>query len=253
MIHFSTSRNSSKRPLLQDDYFVSRRLYPNVDFYSGIIYRAMGIPTDMFTVMFALGRLPGWMAHWRELHEERRHADQSASADLHGFARTLIRPDFGAIGACATESLSSAAKIQPQASCARSAGAEDISRESSREPAVNRLVPESEDSMNHANGNRRNARIQTPPTPRFLWRRPSGFRSPVMAVQPSGDDFMMITPVRCVLWSWLALALIASGLSGQSSLGTQPGRSALNSAGSAAISPDGRLGRLHASGAARPR
>jgi citrate synthase len=54
---------------LEDDYFVERKLYPNVDFYSGIIYRAIGIPTDMFTVMFALGRLPGWMAHWKEMHE----------------------------------------------------------------------------------------------------------------------------------------------------------------------------------------
>jgi citrate synthase len=52
---------------LEDDYFVSRKLYPNVDFYSGILYRAMGIPTNMFTVMFALGRLPGWIAHWREM------------------------------------------------------------------------------------------------------------------------------------------------------------------------------------------
>ena len=52
---------------LKDDYFVSRKLFPNVDFYSGIIYRAMGIPTDMFTVMFALGRLPGWLAHFREM------------------------------------------------------------------------------------------------------------------------------------------------------------------------------------------
>ncbi len=52
---------------LHDDYFVSRKLYPNVDFYSGIIYRAMGIPTEMFTVMFALGRLPGWIAQWREM------------------------------------------------------------------------------------------------------------------------------------------------------------------------------------------
>ena len=52
---------------LKDDYFVARKLYPNVDFYSGIIYRAMGIPTNMFTVMFALGRLPGWLAHWREM------------------------------------------------------------------------------------------------------------------------------------------------------------------------------------------
>ena len=51
---------------LSDSYFVERKLYPNVDFYSGIIYRAMGIPTDMFTVMFALGRLPGWIAHWLE-------------------------------------------------------------------------------------------------------------------------------------------------------------------------------------------
>lgn len=50
-----------------DDFFVSRNLYPNVDFYSGIIYRAMGIPTDMFTVMFAIGRLPGWIAQWREM------------------------------------------------------------------------------------------------------------------------------------------------------------------------------------------
>ncbi len=53
---------------LTDDYFVSRKLYPNVDFYSGIIYRALGIPTDMFTVMFALGRLPGWIAQWKELN-----------------------------------------------------------------------------------------------------------------------------------------------------------------------------------------
>lgn len=52
---------------LSDDYFVQRGLYPNVDFYSGIIYRAMGFPTNMFTVMFALGRLPGWLSHWREM------------------------------------------------------------------------------------------------------------------------------------------------------------------------------------------
>ena len=56
---------------LKDEYFVSKKLYPNVDFYSGIIYRAMGIPTNMFTVMFALGRLPGWIAHWKEMVEER--------------------------------------------------------------------------------------------------------------------------------------------------------------------------------------
>ncbi len=52
---------------LSDEYFIEKKLYPNVDFYSGIIYRAMGIPTNMFTVMFALGRLPGWLAHWREM------------------------------------------------------------------------------------------------------------------------------------------------------------------------------------------
>ena len=55
---------------LSEPYFVDRRLYPNVDFYSGIIYRAMGIPTNMFTVMFVLGRLPGWIAHWREMRSE---------------------------------------------------------------------------------------------------------------------------------------------------------------------------------------
>jgi citrate synthase len=52
---------------LADDYFIERKLYPNVDFYTGLIYRAMGFPTKMFTVLFALGRLPGWIAHWREM------------------------------------------------------------------------------------------------------------------------------------------------------------------------------------------
>ena len=56
---------------LSDNYFVDRGLYPNVDFYSGIIYRALGIPTDMFTVMFALGRLPGWIAQWKEMRENK--------------------------------------------------------------------------------------------------------------------------------------------------------------------------------------
>jgi len=54
---------------LKDEYFIEKKLYPNVDFYSGIIYRAMGIPTEMFTVMFALGRLPGWIAQWKEMRE----------------------------------------------------------------------------------------------------------------------------------------------------------------------------------------
>jgi citrate synthase len=52
---------------LADDYFIERKLYPNVDFYTGLIYRAMGFPTRFFTVLFALGRLPGWIAHWREM------------------------------------------------------------------------------------------------------------------------------------------------------------------------------------------
>ncbi|HEY6423631.1 MAG TPA: citrate synthase [Pseudonocardiaceae bacterium] len=55
---------------LADDYFVERKLYPNVDFYTGLIYRAMGFPTRMFTVLFALGRLPGWIAHWREMIDD---------------------------------------------------------------------------------------------------------------------------------------------------------------------------------------
>jgi citrate synthase len=53
---------------LSDPYFIERKLYPNVDFYSGVIYRAMGLPVQMFTVLFALGRLPGWIAHWKEMH-----------------------------------------------------------------------------------------------------------------------------------------------------------------------------------------
>jgi citrate synthase len=54
---------------LKDPYFIERKLYPNVDFYSGILMRAMGIPTDMFTVIFAIGRMPGWIAHWKEQHD----------------------------------------------------------------------------------------------------------------------------------------------------------------------------------------
>ena len=54
---------------LEDEYFVSRKLYPNVDFYSGIILKAIGIPVEMFTVMFAIGRMPGWIANWKEIAE----------------------------------------------------------------------------------------------------------------------------------------------------------------------------------------
>jgi len=55
---------------LKDDFFISRKLYPNVDFYSGIIYKAIGFPVNLFTVLFAIGRLPGWVAHWREMMQE---------------------------------------------------------------------------------------------------------------------------------------------------------------------------------------
>ena len=57
---------------LEDEYFGERKLYPNVDFYSGVIYKAMGTPVNMFTVMFALGRLPGWIAQWLEMHEDKQ-------------------------------------------------------------------------------------------------------------------------------------------------------------------------------------
>ena len=55
---------------LSDDYFVSRNLYPNVDFYAGLVYRALGFPILMFTVLFAIGRLPGWIAQWKEMGED---------------------------------------------------------------------------------------------------------------------------------------------------------------------------------------
>ena len=68
---------------LADDYFVSRKLYPNVDFYTGLIYKAMGFPTKMFTVLFALGRLPGWIAQWREMIERPGDQDRPPAPGLH--------------------------------------------------------------------------------------------------------------------------------------------------------------------------
>ncbi len=65
----STSRCELEEVALNDEYFIERKLYPNVDFYSGLIYRAMGFPTQMFPVLFAIGRLPGWIAHWMEMME----------------------------------------------------------------------------------------------------------------------------------------------------------------------------------------
>ena len=74
-----------------DEYFIQRNLYPNVDFYSGIIYRAMGIPTNMFTVMFALGRLPGWIAQWTEMKEDRENARIGRPRQIYsGQTRTSI-------------------------------------------------------------------------------------------------------------------------------------------------------------------
>ena len=68
-IHSWTLPSNWKRSRSHDDYFVSRNLYPNVDFYSGILLRAIGIPTNMYTVMFAIGRMPGWIANWKEVRD----------------------------------------------------------------------------------------------------------------------------------------------------------------------------------------
>ena len=75
---------------LKDSYFVERKLYPNVDFYSGILMKAMGIPVNMFTVMFAIGRLPGWIAHWREQNQQGA-AHRPPAADLHRADRDRLR------------------------------------------------------------------------------------------------------------------------------------------------------------------
>lgn len=75
---------------LKDDYFLSRKLYPNVDFYSGIILRAIGIPQDMFTVMFAIGRLPGWIAQWREVHVQSPKIDRPRQVYIGANARDFV-------------------------------------------------------------------------------------------------------------------------------------------------------------------
>ena len=76
----STSRSSSKRSRSTDEYFISRKLYPNVDFYSGLIYQAMGFPIEMFPVLFAIPRTSGWLAHWVELLERTRRSPGPASS-----------------------------------------------------------------------------------------------------------------------------------------------------------------------------
>jgi citrate synthase len=79
---------------MTDEYFISRNLYPNVDFYSGIIYRAIGIPREMFTVMFALGRLPGWIAQWKEAREDPRFKLQRPRQIYIGPTRRHLQAEF---------------------------------------------------------------------------------------------------------------------------------------------------------------
>ena len=86
-----------ERIALEDEYFVSRKLYPNVDFYSGLIYQAMGYPTDYFTVLFALGRLPGWIAQWEEMLNDPEQKISRPAADLHRLRRARLRADGTAL------------------------------------------------------------------------------------------------------------------------------------------------------------
>ncbi len=76
---------------LKDPYFVERKLYPNVDFYSGIIYKALKIPTEMFTVMFAIARTAGWVAHWLEQHLDPETQDRSSAPDLYRRCAARLR------------------------------------------------------------------------------------------------------------------------------------------------------------------
>ena len=82
---------------LADDYFIERKLYPNVDFYTGVIYRAMGFPTKMFTVLFALGRLPGWIAHWREMISDPDEPDRPPAPAVRRPDGARLRADDGAL------------------------------------------------------------------------------------------------------------------------------------------------------------
>ena len=76
---------------LKDEYFVARKLYPNVDFYSGIIYSALGIPRSMFTVMFAIARTVGWVAHWQEMISDPGHAHRPSAPAVHGADAARLR------------------------------------------------------------------------------------------------------------------------------------------------------------------
>ena len=98
----STSPSSSRRSRSSDEYFVNRKLYPNVDFYSGLIYQAMGFPVEMFTVLFAIPRMAGWLAHWDEMLDDK---DQKIPAPASGTPAT----------ASATTSRSATAERHPPA------------------------------------------------------------------------------------------------------------------------------------------
>ena len=78
---------------LEDDYFRERNLYPNVDFYSGVILRALGIPLNMFTVMFAMGRMPGWIAHWKEQVESGGRISRPRQVYIGEIERSYVRLD----------------------------------------------------------------------------------------------------------------------------------------------------------------
>ena len=78
---------------IHDEYFVQRKLYANVDFYSGLIYHALGFPKNMFTNCFAIGRLPGWIAQWQEMLADPGDQDRPPAPDLHGADRAGLRPD----------------------------------------------------------------------------------------------------------------------------------------------------------------
>ena len=84
---------------LDDEYFTSRKLYPNVDFYSGLIYEALGLPVAMFPVMFAIGRTSGWIAQWKEMVEDAEQKIARPAPDLHGRPRSRLRADRGSLAA----------------------------------------------------------------------------------------------------------------------------------------------------------
>ena len=110
---------SMEEVALKDDYFVSKKLYPNVDFYSGIIYRAIGIPTNMFTVMFALGRLPGWIAHWKEMVEDKDTKIGRPRQIYTGEKRPQVRPDRPALAGASSSARPSARRQRQVESSAR--------------------------------------------------------------------------------------------------------------------------------------